>query len=41
MIRELSAHDRGLGGKDGYERREDEAIALLIVSHRQHQLPAV
>ena len=31
MISKLIAHDRQLGGKDGYECREEEAFALLII----------
>ena len=38
MISKLTAHDRQLGGKDGYERREEEeAFTLLIVDQQPSQ----
>ena len=37
MISKLITHDRQLGGKDEYERRDEEAFALLIVDEQPSQ----
>ena len=38
MISKLIAHDQQLGGKDGYERREEEALSSSSTSNRVSQL---